>query len=310
MKDDTKNSGFNPDIVPPEALGRTRHGDKQPSDKNETRNPDMSNDTETKNETKKPADSLPANVGSPFPGTVPLEALSESGDIITDDVDFLLFDGNDGEWTYGRGRDELPKGSQAIVVIDELLTGFTRFGSDGRPTSAMLPIWPVPDLAALRASLGDIDPMTWERDDKGPRDPWRVSRKLPMFLLPYLEPLLFSTTSSGGVIAVSKLRLTIQRQRRDPDAPDALPVIEFGSSSYESKRGNTIFNPVLDIIEWTTMRELIEARRLGRFELPALEAPEPLDEVEEERPIQRGTSKPRTEARPAKPSTPKPRRGR
>jgi hypothetical protein len=189
---------------------------------------------------------------------LPPEAFADSGgDFIAGDL--LLFDGKTGLWTAGQDKDEVPVGTKAVAIIDEMLKGFTRF-DDGVPRTRLLPLWPVPDLRALRQSLGDLDEALWSRDAKGKSlDPWKAARRLPVILLDATcTGLIFTTSSHGGVKAVSILSRAVQMQRRN-DA-DALPIISLASDSYlhSTKAFGKIFDPLFDIVDWTTHRAVEE----------------------------------------------------
>jgi hypothetical protein len=192
---------------------------------------------------------------------------------IDDDFGFddglLLFDGKIGRWTYSQDKIELPPGTKAVALVDQTLKGFTRF-DDGKPTSRLLPLWPAPDLPALRLTLGDLDPNVWVgRDSKGrPKDPWMPARKMPVILLVQtLDCLVFSTSSINGVIAVSQLNRAVLRERRDPARASVLPIVSLASDSYLSanKQFGKIFKPLFDLERWTTHDAVDELMRGGNF---------------------------------------------
>jgi hypothetical protein len=185
------------------------------------------------------------------------------------DDGLLLFDGKIGHWTYTQDKIELPPGAKAVALVDQTLKGFTRFDG-GKPTSRLLPLWPAPDLPALRQTLGDLDQSLWVgRDSKGrPKDPWQAARKLPVILLVQtLDCLVYSTSSINGVIAVSQLCRAVLRERRDPARASVLPIVSLASDSYLSanKQFGKIFKPVFDLDRWTTHDAVDELMRGGDF---------------------------------------------
>jgi hypothetical protein len=194
---------------------------------------------------------------------------------------FLFLDGKRGPpYTCGRDKDEVPCGTKAVAFVDQQLRGFTIF-EDGVPRSRLLPLWPPPDLDALRASLGNLDPDLWpNRDPKGqPLDPWRPTRRLPLVLLDATSAaVVFSTCSDGGNKAVGQLGRAVKMRRLDPAHADALPLISLEVDSYPhpNKQFGTIFKPLFDIDGWTTHRAVEAAMRSGDYGtlLPApVEAP-------------------------------------
>jgi len=179
----------------------------------------------------------------------------------------LLCDGKTGVWSYGIDKDEVPIGTQAVAMVDQILKGFVRF-DEGGPTRRFLPIWPTPDLHALRQSLGDLDEAMWpDRNAKGgAQDPWRPARQLPVILIrKTLDCLVYSTSSHGGVIAVSQLSRAVQHERRDPENATALPIVTLDVDSYTQQKFGKIYTPVLDIMRWTTHSAVAEMMRTGDF---------------------------------------------
>lgn len=196
---------------------------------------------------------------------LPPDAFANDGNI---EIDLLLCDGKTGVWSYGIDKDEVAIGTQAVAVVDQIQKGFVRFDDDG-PIRRFLPIWPTPDLDALRQSLGDLDETQWtERTTKGlPQDPWRPARQLPVILLRRtLDCLVYSSSSRGGVIAVSGLSRAVQHARRDPENAAALPIVSLDVDPYTQPKYGTIYNPVLKILRWTTHGAVTEMMRTGDFD--------------------------------------------
>jgi hypothetical protein len=202
-----------------------------------------------------------------FPAQVlPAEAFGQDDDFAG--AAFLLFDGKRGIWTHGRDKVEAPKGTKAIALIDQMLKGFVRY-DDGVPRSRLVPIWPIPDMHALRQTLGDLDPDLWpDRNAKNePQDPWRPSRKLPILLVESCEGVIFSTSSFGGIKAISHLGSAVRSMRHDPQNAGAVPIVSLNAESYAhpNKTFGRIYSPLLDIEDWTTLGEVEEMMRAGSF---------------------------------------------
>jgi hypothetical protein len=168
--------------------------------------------------------------------------------------DRLMFDGKRGVWSMG--NEEVPIGTKVVAMMDQLMKGFIRF-DDGMPTTKLVPQSATEaDVYTLRQSLGDLDKSLWERDKKGkPIDPWKPARELPVILLTLtLDAVVYSTSSQGGVKAVSVLKKALMGERRDPSCPTALPIVSLDVDSYKhsEKEYGTIYTPMLDIDRWTT----------------------------------------------------------
>jgi hypothetical protein len=198
---------------------------------------------------------------------LPPAAFSDTGDDFAGSA-YLLFDGGKrGTWTRGRAKEEVQPGTRVVALLDELLKGYVKY-VDGVPQSRMVPIWPAPDLRALRASLGDTDPALWpDRDARGDaQDPWRTARRLPVIVLDETcEGLIFSTSSFGGVKAISLLSRELQKRRRDPEHAGDVPIVELNSDSYNHpvKSFGRILEPRLDVVGWTVHAAIEEMLRSG-----------------------------------------------
>lgn len=232
---------------------------------------------------------------------LPPDAFLADDDETLGGADLLLFNGKTGEWSHARDQIELPIGTEVVAIVDQGMRGFVRF-DDGTPRHRLLPIWPTPDLHALRQQLGDLDPALWlERDAKNnPQDPWRPARQVPVILLKTLDCLVYSTSSFGGVVAVSQLNRAVQAARRDPTNMDALPIVALDAKSYThpTKSFGKIFSPVLDVVDWTTHAEVEAAMRRGAFKLTSADdaEPEPAErkaQAQDPRPRRVANAKPR-----------------
>jgi hypothetical protein len=206
---------------------------------------------DSKNDSKKELTTPPSDETGLYDLPIlPPEAFADEGF----GSDRLMFDGKRGVWSMG--KETVPIGTKVVVMMDQLMKGFIRF-DDGMPTTQLLPQGATQaDLYTLRQSLGDLDQSLWERSKKGkPIDPWRQARELPVILLVRtLDTVVFSTSSQGGLHAVSALKRAVMGERRDPSCPTALPIVSLDADSYKhpEKEYGTIYTPLLDIDRWTT----------------------------------------------------------
>jgi hypothetical protein len=135
-----------------------------------------------------------------------------------------------GDFFAGEESEPIPVGTKLTVAPDELLAGWIKW-TDGKPTEHNMVRVADRKLPAKRSDLGDQDRSVWERDDRGePRDPWQFTNYLPM-MDENGELYTFTTSSTGGVAAVSNLvrRYGHHRKRH----PDVYPIISLGVGSYQ-----------------------------------------------------------------------------
>ena len=171
--------------------------------------------------------------------------------------DLLKHSGKTGEWTAGPQGVEVPHGTELVAIVPEMLTGHVKWIDGELADQAMVPVYSAlgSDPRAHRATLDETDRTKWAPDDDGrPKDPWQEAALLPMVDPKTGAKYSFSTCSVGGVRACKQLSGTYSRQMRA--APETttgyLPRVALGTRSYrhsDKKRG-TIFNPVLEGIDW------------------------------------------------------------
>jgi hypothetical protein len=169
--------------------------------------------------------------------------------------DLLKFSGKTGLWTAGPQGTEIALGTQLVAIIPAMLVGFVRWQDGELVGQEMVPLTPEYDPRELRASLGDTDHDLWPKDeDDKPEDVWREAALLPLKDLQSGAEFTFSTSSLGGCRAVKRLVGAYSKQIQAAPQTTAghLPIVALGVSSYQHadrKRG-TIFNPVLEGIDW------------------------------------------------------------
>jgi hypothetical protein len=73
---------------------------------------------------------------------------------------------------------------------------------------------------------------------------------LPLTLLDSGEPLVFSSSSKGGVSAFHKLVRAYGARVAKEKVP-GLPIVELRADSYKHPRYGKIFKPYFGIVNWT-----------------------------------------------------------
>lgn len=211
--------------------------------------------------------------------------------------DYLKFNGNSGELTYGSDDEVLPIGSYLVVDMSTYAQGQICWKDSEAVEEILVPI--LDGKPPREADLTDHGPY----DD--PDDGWREAGSISMVIFEHLgdekiEPadhpdvgksLLFKTSTGGAVRALKKLSAAYGRIFLTK--PGQLPVIEVGCDEYmpKNKKHGKKYAITFKIVGWITEDELA-----GIAEAPgasgddyepedepaALPAPEPEPEVEEE----------------------------
>jgi hypothetical protein len=205
--------------------------------------------------------------------------------------DLLLHNGKTGGYTAGRDKDKVALGTELVFILTETMVGYNRF-TDGSPEHALVPLASNPDLKALRATLGDLDPDKWVEKTIGglPKDPWLSSVLIPCIDPKTLDAYTFSSTSLGGVRAGKQLiRGCVKQVRAAPETTrNHLPLVALSESSYAhpSKQVGTIFNPVLEVADWVPVSTVAEALKHHGFDIVNRDLGDEPDEVEFAEPAQ------------------------
>jgi hypothetical protein len=138
-----------------------------------------------------------------------------------------------GDYFAGEGSELVPVGTKFTVAADELLAGYVKW-VDSKPVEHIMVRVADGKLPPKRSDLGDHDRSAWERDDHGePRDPWQFTNYLPM-MDENGELYTFTTSSTGGVAAVSSLVRRYGHHRKHHSA--VYPIITLGVGSYPHKK--------------------------------------------------------------------------
>jgi hypothetical protein len=141
-----------------------------------------------------------------------------------------------GDFFAGEESEPIPAGTTLTVAADELLAGWIRW-FDSKPTEHNMVRVADGKQPPKRGDLGDQDHSTWETDDRGePRDPWQFTNYLPM-MDENSELYTFTTSSTGGLTAVSDVVRRNGQHRRHH--PDVYPIVTLGVDSYHHKKRNT-----------------------------------------------------------------------
>jgi len=138
--------------------------------------------------------------------------------------------------TYQKQLDdaEIPKGTECVVIYDQIRVGWIKFQGKGlQPIRRMGPVFdgfnPVE-----RDELDDQDESLWEVGISGkPTDPWQLQILLPLQDTKSGELLIFGTTSKTGRAACDNVISLCSRMQRSE--PDYYPIVRLDVGSFEHK---------------------------------------------------------------------------
>ncbi|MCA1452168.1 hypothetical protein I6F35_02925 [Bradyrhizobium sp. BRP22] len=186
-----------------------------------------------------------------------------------------------GDYLVGEHNAEMPRGTELIANMDELMIGWIKW-EDNKPAEQIMGRLADGYQPLKRKDLGDQDETQWERDDDGqPRDPWQFSNYLIMKTPGEDDPddalFTFTTASKGGIGAIGELCKAygkVMRQR-----PDEFPIVKLdvGSYAHSNKQFGRIKFPIFEIVGWSAKAEFAEALGQAAAAAAAEEKPKQTD---------------------------------
>ncbi|HZZ23598.1 MAG TPA: hypothetical protein VFE60_13950 [Roseiarcus sp.] len=153
----------------------------------------------------------------------------------------LLF--ADWKWTTGREHTPVPEG--ILLAALSTAAGWVRWAA-GKPVEYVMRE-PGGQLAD-RDTLGHTDQAHWEVGPSGDKqDPWRSSRFVYLVDPQSAEVYTFTTSSIGGIGAVSDLAEKIGRRRAVH--PGATPLVQLAAAEMPTRFGRKS-RPVFKVVDW------------------------------------------------------------
>ena len=178
-----------------------------------------------------------------------------------------------GEYLVGPDNVVLPVGTQVVVVMDTLMTGWQRW-RDGHPTESRMGLVVERFIPPQRRELGDDDSSCWEVDSDGSaRDPWQFANCVVAMPPESSDLYTFTTASQGGINAVADLCKAHDRAIRRQ--PGCYPLVCLESDSYQHrvKARGRIKIPVFRLVRYVDARPFNSALAVARGEPAGLLAP-------------------------------------
>lgn len=212
-----------------------------------------------------PATNTPANPGNPY------IAYGMTG---ARDGLLLKFT-KEGEWSAGLGDDAttLPAGTQLLAAMPYLALAWTKW-LNSKPVDRRVTLVSTGQLPPRRDELGDTDQALWELSGEGSlRDPWQATHELPLTSPETGEQYLYSTSSVGGIAALSRLSTAYGRSM--VRYPRHNPIVALGAGGYQHKIASRgwINTPSLRIVGWQPREDGDEPAKPALRDLMADELP-------------------------------------
>jgi hypothetical protein len=180
-----------------------------------------------------------ANGGSPVSAYLAAHGVGMSGT-------FFKF-AKDGKFRKTSDDEEIPEGTQFIVIYDQIQAGWIKFMGKGNPPvrkqGNVFEGFVPPD----RETLGDTDSREWEEGLSGkPADPWQFQLLLPLQNVETGELYVFNTSSITGRRAVDNLIQACGRMQRAE--PNDYPVakLRIGGFQHRDERIGWIRTPAFE----------------------------------------------------------------
>lgn len=211
----------------------------------------------------------------------------------------LSLDKDEGFWRFGEDNTELDEKDLLAVNPISFVHGYVAFGKeglaetlDGDKAEVMVPAdGPLPH----RDTLPELELVKLKRGEEAREPSWQLCMGVQMVIIEGPNEgttVIYKPMSKGGQRMVRKLMAEIGRRLED-GREDCVPLIEVWSEDYKHRTYGKIFNPLFEVVEWTTAEddgsERPAAKVNGKKAGPAIESKtkKPVDE-DERRPA-RGT---------------------
>jgi len=153
----------------------------------------------------------------------------------------------DGKFRKTSDDEEVPEGTQFVVIYDQIQGGWIKFtGKGSQPVRKQGPLF-AGFVPPPREELGDTDQSAWDEGLSGkPADPWQFQLLLPLQNVETGELFVFNTTSVTGRRAVDSLIGACGRMQRAE--PNDYPVIKLrvGGFQHRDERIGWIPTPAFD----------------------------------------------------------------
>src|SRR5262249_54838034 len=167
-----------------------------------------------------------ANGGSPVSAYLSAHGVGMSGQ-------FFKFS-KDGKFRKTSDEEEIPEGTNFVVIYDQIQGGWIKFMGKGNPPERKQGSLFEGFVPPARETLGDLDESEWEVGLSGkPADPWQMQLLLPLQNVETGELFVFNTSSITGRRAVDGLIAMCARMQRTE--PNDYPVVKLRVSGYQHR---------------------------------------------------------------------------
>jgi hypothetical protein len=140
----------------------------------------------------------------------------------------------DGKFVKSSDDEEIPEGTEFVVIYDQTQGGWVKFMGKGNPPERKQGPLFAGFVPPKREELGDLDQSEWEEGLSGkPADPWQFQLLLPLQHKESGELFVFQTTSVTGRRAVDRVIQWCARMMTTE--PDMYPVVKLRISGFEHR---------------------------------------------------------------------------
>jgi hypothetical protein len=142
--------------------------------------------------------------------------------------------GKDGKFVKSSDDEEIPEGTEFVVIYDQAQGGWVKFMGKGNPPERKQGPLFAGFVPPPREELGDTDQSEWEEGLSGkPADPWQFQLLLPLQDVKTGELFIFQTSSITGRRAVDRLIQACARMMTTE--PDVYPIIKLRVSGFDHR---------------------------------------------------------------------------
>jgi hypothetical protein len=164
-----------------------------------------------------------------------------------------------GDWLLGQESEDVPNGTCLAANLLEAEWGWVRW-KDNKPVERRMYRIASGRVPDSRDVLGHNDEALWDRDDNGrPRDPWQRMIEIPARELSGFSREVVLSGGSKGWEGCCKALFGEFGEGLKEGKGDRTPIVKLSGSHYEHKVYGRTKVPVLELVEWRDLAQLLAA---------------------------------------------------
>jgi hypothetical protein len=155
-----------------------------------------------------------------------------------------------GDYVCGRDNDIIATGSEFVMLMDSLTTGFIEWNG-GLPGDRIMGRVVEGYVPPRIAELPRRDKSQWDNDERGePRDPFQLTNEITIVSPTKDKVYTFTTSSRGGLSALGEIAKAYGARMRQYPTQVPLVKLEVNSYMHSNRSFGRIKTPRFAIVDW------------------------------------------------------------